>query len=286
MSVKVLTDSTSYINDDICLDLDIRKTSLYITFGEDSIKETEISNKNFYERMENEGIPISSQPSVGELLLSMKAVLDDGHDLVSVFLSSEMSGTFNTASLIKETLSDIYPDSQIAVIDSKSNSMQLGFSAIAGARLAKAGKDFNSVVKAVEEEIIRTRFVFVPDNLDYLKKGGRIGGAGALFGNMLKITPVLTVKNSETSVLKTVRTKGKAKKVMINKLLEDHKAYEVKEIAIHHIDCIDEAKALETELKKHIDVNMHIANIGPVIGLHVGPGAIGLAYCTKDILNK
>lgn len=286
MSVKILTDSTSYINDDICHDLDIKKTSLYVTFGEDSIKETAISNQEFYSRMEKEGIPISSQPPAGELLLQMKAVIDAGHDLVAVFLSSDMSGTYETATLIKDVLQDEYPQSKMRVIDSKSNSMQLGFAAIAGAKLAKEGKSFEKVVEAVENNITRSRFLFVPENLDYLKKGGRIGGAGALLGNALKITPVLTVKDAETTIFKTVRTKKKATKVMINKLLADHEAHEVKAIAIHHIDTLEEAKALQTELKNHIDVDTHIANIGPVIGLHVGPGAIGLAYYTKDVLDK
>lgn len=285
MSVKILTDSTSYINEDICLHLDIKKASLYVTFGEESIKETDLSNHEFYQRMEKEGIPISSQPPLGELLESMKEILETGDDLVAVFLSSEMSGTFNSATLLKESLQEDYPNSKIAVLDSTSNSMQLGFAAIAGARLAKEGGSFEEVVKAVEDNIERSRFIFIPENLDYLHKGGRIGGAGALFGNILKITPILTVKDSETSIFKSVRTKNKAKKVMINKLLSDHDAHKIKEVAIHHIDCLEEARALEVELRKYIGVDIHIANIGPVIGLHVGPGALGLAYYAEGKLD-
>lgn len=282
MSVKILTDSTSYINEDICQDLDIVKSSLYITFESKGYKELEISNADFYQKMEEEGIPLSSQPPLGEMLKTMISILEEGHDLVAVFLSSKMSGTYESALILKEALREDFPDSKIEIIDSKSNSMQLGFAAIAGARLAKEGASFEEVVNAVNENVVRSRFVFVPDNLDYLKKGGRIGGAGALFGNMLKLTPVLTVKDSETNVLRTVRTKSKAKKVLIEQLLLDHEKYNVQEIAIHHIDALEEAKKLQADLKELIDVNMHIANIGPVIGLHVGPGAIGLAYYTND----
>ena len=185
MSVKILTDSTSYINEDICLDLDIKKASLYVTFGEESIKETDLSNHEFYQRMEKEGIPISSQPPLGELLEIMEEILKAGNDLVAVFLSSEMSGTFSSATLLKEALQGDYPNSKIAVIDSTSNSMQLGFAAIAGARCAKEGGSFEDVVRAVEDNIERSRFIFIPENLDYLHKGGRIGGAGTLFGNIL-----------------------------------------------------------------------------------------------------
>lgn len=286
MSVKILTDSTSYINKDICLDLDITSSPLYVTFGEDSFKETSISNDDFYKRMESEGIPISSQPPVGELLLAMKNILDQGHDLVAVFLSASMSGTFTSASLIKQALKEEYKDSKIAILDSKSNSMQLGFAAIAGAKAAADGGSFEEVVEAVEANIERSRFLFVPENLNYLNKGGRIGGAGTLFGNALRITPVLTVKDSETSIFKTVRTKRRAIKVMVEKLMEDHENAQVQAIAIHHINCLTEAQELENDLKELLDVDTHIANIGPVIGLHVGPGALGLAYYTKEILNK
>lgn len=287
MSVKILTDSTSYINEDICQQLDITKTSLYVTFESGSYKELEISNEEFYKKMDQEGVPLSSQPPLGEMLKTMISILEKGHDLLAVFLSSKMSGSFESALILKDALKEDFPNSKIEIIDSQSNSMQLGFAAIAGARLAQEGKSFQEVVNAVKENIVRSRFVFIPDKLDYLKKGGRIGGAGALLGNMLKLTPVLTVKDSETNVLRTVRTKSKAKKVLIDQLLEDHKKYGVQEIAIHHIDALEEAKQLLKDLKEEIDVHMHIANIGPVIGLHVGPGAIGLAYYTdKEIKDE
>ena len=286
MSIKILTDSTSYINENICEELDIQKVSLYVTFGDDSFKETEISNQDFYRRMEKEGIPISSQPPLGELLIQMKSILEAGHDLIAVFLSSKMSGTFDSAKILLEIFEEDYPNSNIKFIDSKSNSMQLGFSAIAGARLAQKGASFEEVVKEVKDTIVRSRFIFIPDSLEYLKKGGRIGSAGALVGRVLKITPILTVKDAETSIFKTVRTKGKAKTTMIQKAIEDHNLYGIKELAIHHIDALEEAEALRDELTKVLDVEMHIANIGPVIGLHVGPGSLGLAYYTeKEIID-
>lgn len=286
MGVKIITDSTSYINEDICRDLDIEKASLYVSFGEESFKETEITNQEFYKRMEKEGIPTSSQPTLGELLVQMKIILEAGHDLVGVFLSSKMSGTFASANILLEIFEEDYPQAKIKLIDSQSNSMQLGFVAIAGARSAKEGASFEEVVDQVNRTIVRSRFIFIPNNLDYLKKGGRIGGAGALLGNMLKLTPILTVKDAETNIYKTVRTRSKAKAEMVKKVLEDHELYGLKELAIHHIDAPIEAKALQEELSELLDVKMHIANIGPVIGLHVGPGALGLAYYTeKEILN-
>ncbi len=282
MTVKIITDSTSYIDDNLVNELGIELLSLFVTFNDESIKEMDISNTDFYEKMEKEGIPISSQPSVGDMLLTMETILKEGNDIVAVFLSSSMSGTFNNAYLIAQELQDKYPDSKIKIIDSQTNSMQLGFAAIEGARLAKEGKSFEEVVGRVEDVVHSSRFIFIPENLDYLKKGGRIGAAETLIGNILKLTPILTVKDAETSVLRTVRTKKRAKAALIERLLEDHSKYEVQEIAIHHINCLEEAIELEKELKEKIDVQIHISSIGPVIGLHVGPGAIGLAYYTKN----
>lgn len=282
MAVKIITDSTSDINLEILKDLDIELLYLYVTFGDDNIKDSQISNEEFYARMEKEGIPISSQPAVGDMMEVMEKVVKAKDDLVCVFLSSEMSGTYQSGLLAKDILEDKYPEAKIAIIDSETTSMQLGLSAIEGARLAKEGADFDTVVKKVEETVVRTRFTFIPDNLDYLHKGGRIGGAETLFGNMFKITPILTVRDKNADILQTVRTKKRAKATLIKKLMEDHKDYEVKEVFIHHINTYKEAEQLQEDLRKELDIETTIADIGPVIGLHVGPGSVGLAYRTKD----
>lgn len=282
MSVKIMTDSTSYIEEDLRKDLDIKILPLYVSFQEDSIKETEIKNEVFYEMMEEKGIPLSSQATLGEIYKAMVDIVSKGDDLLCIFLSSDMSGTYNSTCKVKEQVLKEYPDSNIYILDSRSNSMQLGFAAIVAARAARDGKDIDEVKKIAQENVKRSRFIFIPDNLKYLKKGGRIGGAGALIGNILKIIPILTVKDGETRVLKTVRTKNKAVKEMIDKVVEDDKKYNIKEIIVHHINCYDEAKELVDKLKEKLNKDISIIDIGPVIGMHVGPGAIGIAYYTED----
>lgn len=286
MGLKIMTDSTSYIDESLRMDLDMKILSLYVSFKDESIKETEIENKVFYEKMEQKGIPVSSQPSIGEIYQGMVDIVSKGDDLICIFLSSDMSGTYNSACKVREKVLEEYKDAKIYIIDSQSNSMQLGFAAIVAARAAKTGKDIEEVREIAEENIKRSRFLFIPDNLEYLKKGGRIGGASALIGNILKIIPVLTVKDGKTTILKTVRTKTKAVKAMIDKVMEDNLEYSIKEIIVHHINCYDEAKDLANKLEKKLNISANIVNIGPVIGLHVGPGAIGIAYYTKyQIIN-
>lgn len=281
MAVKIVTDSTCYINKDILENLDINVLSLFVTFNEESIKELEISNEDFYKKMEKEGIPISSQPATGEMLEMMEEIVKNGDDLVCVFISSKMSGTYQSALMCKDMVLEKYPNAKIEIIDSTTNSMQLGYSAIIGARLAKEGKSIEDVATRIREINKASRFIFVPDNLDYLKKGGRIGGAAALLGNAFSLTPILTVKDGNADTLQTVRTKKRAKRTMIEKLLDDHAKYKVQEVTVHHINTESEAQSFLEEVKAEIDVPISISSIGPVIGVHVGPGAVGLAYYTE-----
>ena len=206
--------------------------------------------------------------------------------MLCIFLSSEMSGTFINACKVKRKILEEYKDAKIHIIDSRSNSMQLGFAAIVAARAAKEGKSIEEVKEIAEENIKKSRFLFIPDNLVYLQKGGRIGGASALIGNILKIIPVLTVKNGKTAILKTVRTKTRAIKAMIDKMMQDHLNYKIKEIIVHHINCYDQAKELATKLGDKLKMEVGIVDIGPVIGLHVGPGAIGIVYYTQNEIDK
>lgn len=284
MGVKVVTDSTSYIDKELAEKLDIRVLPLYVSFEDESMRENEIENKLFFKKMEEKGIPVSSQPSIGELYKAMVDIVSKGDDLLCIFLSSEMSGTYNSACKVRDKVLEEYKDRRIYVLDSRSNSMQLGFSALVAARAAKSGKDIEEVRNIAEANIERSRFIFVPDNLKYLKKGGRIGGAGALIGGILKIIPVLTVEEGKTTVFKTVRTKMNAVKVMIDKVLEDNKDYRVEEILVHHIDAYEQAQVLRDRLEEELELNVGIEDIGPVIGLHVGPGALGIAYYTEKKL--
>lgn len=285
MAVQILTDSTSYIDKSIKKELGILVASLNVIVGEKSIKEVDIENENFYKGLNTKHIPTSSQPSVDEMYHTIKSVVEKGDQLVGIFLSSKMSGTYASAHIAKDMVIEEYPDGQIEIIDSRSNSMQLGFAAIVAARLAQKGASLEEVKVAVAENIERSRFIFLPDNLEYLIKGGRIGGASALLGNLLKIIPILTVENGETAVLKKARTKTKAVTVMLEKLVKDAYNYGIKEVCVHHINALDEAQQLVTRIKEKLNIKASLSDIGAVIGLHVGPGAIGIVYYTENALR-
>ncbi len=286
MTIRIITDSTADIPAKTVESLGIEVLSLYVTFNDKSFKATDFNNEEFYEKMEEDGIPVSSQPSVGDMMEAMEKIVKTGDKLVGVFLSSALSGTYQNALLSRDLILKDYPDANITVIDSGSTAMELGFAVIKGAYLAKSGFDYTTIVSEIEATINNTRFLFIPDNLDYLHKGGRIGGAGKLLGNMLKITPILTIVNKEIEIFQTVRTKNKAKKIMLKKLLDDHEKYNIEEVVIHHINAYDEAIGIQKKLNENLVAKSIIQDIGPVIGLHVGPGSIGFAYRTeKEIID-
>jgi len=285
VAVIVLTDSTSYIPANLRDELGIRVVSLQLTFGDEQMRELDITNDEFYPLMERKGIPASSQPTVGEMVEEMQRVVGAGDELCCVFISGDMSGTIANASLARDTVLRKYPQAHIAIVDSRSNSMQLGFAALAAARAARAGATLEQVVAAAEENIHRSRFVFIPRTLEHLVKGGRIGKASALLADLLKIIPVLTVENGFTSVLTKVRTRRNAIAAMVEQVVKDAGAHGLGEVVIHHINCLPDAHELAGLVKARLNAAVSIVDIGPVVGMHVGPGAIGIAYYTQGALR-
>lgn len=282
MAIKIVTDSTSYISDEYIKKYDIKLVSLNVIINGVSSREIDIENEVFYEEIKNsKEIPKSSQPIPNEMLNTFKEIVKDGDSIVGIFLSSKMSGTYSNANMIKDMILEDYPDADIHILDSKTNCMQMGFAVIEAARTASEGKSINEVINAANHVINNSRFLFTPETLEYLKKGGRIGGAAALFGNVLQIKPILTVVNGETSVFKKVRTRKKAIEEIVKTVLEEIEAKGLGDIVVHHINCQEDglklAKALENKLGKKVEIQ----SIGPVIGVHVGPGSIGIAYYTK-----
>lgn len=280
--VKVVVDSTSYIPKETLIENDISVVSLNVLLNGKSYREVDLENEFFYKEMnESKEIPKSSQPSVEEIKEVFTNIAKSGFDIVGIFISSKMSGTYSTAHLVREMVLEEYPETNIELIDSESNCMQMGFSAIQAARAAKRGENVEKVVEEAKKVINTSKFLFVPDTLKYLKKGGRIGGASALFGTILQIKPILTVQNGETSVYEKVRTKKKAVEVILKKVLDDVTEKGLGEVIVHHINCEEEGLDLAKRLENELKIPVKIQSIGATIGLHVGPGSIGVAYYTK-----
>lgn len=279
--IKIVTDSTSYIPKDQLKQYDISIVSLSVLLNGQNIREVDIEDETFYEELVKQPeIPSSSQPSPHEMYTTFETLLKQGHSILGIFLSSEMSGTYANAQSTKQMLLENYPEAQIEILDSRTNCMQLGFIALAAAKAAAKHQSMEEVLAITHDAISHSRFLFTPDNLTYLKKGGRIGSASALVGTLLQIKPILTVSDGKTSVFTKVRTKKKAIEALITGLMDDLNERDLGDIIVHHINCPQEGRALADRLQIELKRPIQIQSIGPVIGVHVGPGSIGLAYYT------
>ena len=283
MGIKLVTDSTSYIPKELQDKHDITIVSLNIMLNGKSYREVDLDNVQFYKDMEESAqIPTSSQPSIEELINLFKDIISKGNDIIAVFLSSKMSGAYSSAHLVREMVLEEYPDAKIEIIDSQTNCMEMGFQVLQGAKAAQEGKDINEVVNVINEVKRKGKFLFVPETLKYLKKGGRMGTAAALVGSILQIKPILTVVDGVTTVFEKVRTKKKALDVIENKVIKDMQERGMGELIVHHINCEEEGLEFAKRLSEKLNVSVEIQSIGPIIGIHVGPGCIGVSYYTKN----
>jgi len=283
MALKIITDSTSYIPEKLIKKYDIEILSLNILMNGESKRELDWKNEDFYLEMKKNGeFPKSAQPSIEEIKNLFEENIKRGNQVLGIFMSSKMSGTYSTATMIREHLLEIYPDSRIELLDSMSNSMQLGFAAIEGAKAAKDGNTIEEAIERVNNVINHSRFVFTPESLEYLKKGGRIGGASALVGHLLNIRPILMVENGETTAFAKARTKKKAVEIILNKFKDDINSNQLGGVIVHHINCEEEGRVIARKISEELGIEVGVQPIGPVIGTHVGPGSLGIAYWWKE----
>lgn len=286
MAVRVVTDSTSYLPDDAVERYKIRIVPLSVTL--DGVTYVEgVADAAFYQALRaSSGFPTSSQPSAASLADAFRAVVEGGDDVVAVFLSSDMSGTFSTALLARDMVLQEHPDARIEVVDSRSNCMELGFAALAAARAAESGASVDQAAQAARDMTLRTRFLFVPDTLEYLRRGGRIGNASALIGTLLQIKPILTVVDGKTDVFAKVRTKQKAMAEIVAAFSRDIESKGLLDVVAHHIDDEDEGRQIAAMAAEAAGREVPVVPVGPTIGTHVGPGSVGLVYATEKPMEK
>lgn len=259
MGIKIITDSTSYIPAEYIEKFDIKVVSLNVFMDDESFRELDLDNKTFYTKMDAlSEIPKSSQPVPDEMLNVFKSIVENGDSILGIFLSSNMSGTYSSANLIKNMILEDYPNADINIIDSKTNCMQMGFAAIEAARLAIDGKSMDEVIDRTNKVLSNSKFIFSPDTLDYLKKGGRIGSASALLGSILQIKPILTVTDGTTSVFTKVRTRKKAIDKLVSTFFEEIDNKGLGDVIVHHINCEEEGLQLASYLEKKLNTTVKI----------------------------
>lgn len=287
MPVRVVTDSTNYLPADELARLAIERVPLHVHDGDMMRAETEIDLDAFYRRLaDTRTIPTSSQPSPDDLVSAFSAIVERGDEVLGAFLSAKMSGTVQSAELAAGMVRERFPDARISVLDTESNCMQEGYAVLSAAEKAAAGATMDECIAAARETMRRTRFLFMPHTLEYLARGGRISGAGALLGGLLQIVPVLTVENGETTVAGKVRTRKKALADLAARMRADMERAGGLRRAVEHaiVDLVEGERFAREFIEPVAGMPVDVLPIGPVIGLHVGP-AVAVVYETVEPLR-
>ena len=282
MPVSVITDSVASIPADVVADNGIEVVSLFVNDGESNQRELDMDVADFYRRLADMStLPTSSQPSVDTLLGAFRGALQRGSDVLGVFMSSKMSGTYETARMAAEMALGEFPGGRIEILDSGSNSMEEGFGVIAAAQAARDGMAVDACIESAAATLRKTRYLFSPHTLEYLRRGGRIGGASALVGGLLQIKPILTVERGETQTLAKVRTQTRALESMARTYAQDVQEHGLKQVIVHYISDLELAARFAAEEVEPIAGRpVRVIPVSPVIGLHVGP-AVGIVYETE-----
>jgi DegV family protein with EDD domain len=277
MTVKIVTDSTADIPPSIAEALDISTVPVYVRFGRQVYRDIiEISHDELYTKLADDPVhPTTSQPSPSDFATVYRQLLQPGDEIVSIHVSSKLSGTYNAALQGRE----LVEGSRIEVFDSGSLSMGLGLTVMAAARLAKAGQGLAAVLAEVRAAISQSRAFGLLDSLKYLAKGGRVGKAKALVGGLLNVKPLLVLKDGELHPFGLVRNRRRG----LERLFEYVKgAPSLREVAIVYSTAPDEAQALKERLTAVIDKNrIYISQLGPALGVHGGPGTLLVALKRK-----
>ncbi len=275
--IKIVTDSTAYLPAETVAEHDIRVVPLNVHFGTEAFKEgVHLSNEEFYRRLkEAPELPTTSQPSAGEFLEVYEPLVKAGHEVLTLTISSKLSGTWNSAMAAKEMM----PDAPITVIDSLSTSVGLHLMIDAALKAAAAGATVQEIVDQIEPIRHKMRIFLLVDTLEYLAKGGRIGNGKAFLGTLLNVKPILVLQEGALEPLEQVRSKRKAKARMVEIVEEyvDAQGSEAR-LAVTNALLRDEAELLGQELVGCLGCAQPlVADLGPVIGTHTGPGCLGIA---------
>jgi len=277
--VRVVTDSTADLPPDLASDLGITVVPLQLIFGEETFRDgVDLSSEEFFRRLErSKELPTTSQPSVGEFQQAYEELAQSTGRILSIHLSSGFSGTIGAAQQGAAALGD---RCRIDVIDSGSVSMPLGLAAIAAARAARDGEDLDACEERAHSVLRRERIAVALDTLEYLRRGGRIGRAASFLGSLLRLKPVLTIRDGGAFPLARVRSRKKALQAVVDICLEDGVP---EEAVVMHATTPDDARSVADELRRrHPDLVVHTGRFGPVLGVHGGPGMLGLVVVLKE----
>lgn len=287
--VRIVTDSTCDLPEEVRRDLGVEMVPLKVHFGEEVyLDQVSITPQEFYGKLETSPeLPKTSQPSPMDFVKVYERLGEDPEteSIVSIHLSSELSGTYQSAFMASQMVKDKGID--VTVADSRMASAMVGAQVVAAAKAAGAGRSKEEIVQLLELAKNEIRVVFVVDTLEYLRKNGRIGRAASLIGGLLRIKPVLTITDGVVAPLEKLRGSSRVLSRMVELISERLATGDPQIVYVMNASCPDRAAEFEAKLAQAIAVKtlMH-TSIGPVIGSHVGPGTLAVAWHSTNLWPK
>lgn len=277
--IAFVTDSTSYIPEHFCRELNIHITPQVLIWGSQTFEDgVDILPDEFYSRLRTATtMPSTSQVSVVNMQKAFQGLIDQDLDVIGIFVSSKLSGTMQSAQQGRDALGTA--GGKVTLIDSNSTAMAMGFQVLAAARAAKDGASLADAKAVAEKARDQTGLFFAVDTLEFLHRGGRIGGAQRFIGTALNMKPVLQLKDGKVEAIERIRTRGKALARIIDLVEEQTRGKSPIRLATLHANAeVDAAKILDEAAARINPVEKILTAVSPVVGTHAGPGTIGLAY--------
>ncbi|NLJ57820.1 MAG: DegV family protein [Tissierellia bacterium] len=283
MKIKIITDSACDLSYKYLKDNNVEVIPFpYFIDGEDCVDDfgKSLSYEEFYKRMREGSKPTTSQITSFSYLQTFKKFVEQGFSIIYIGFSSALSQTYNNSLLAIEEIKEDYPQADITSIDSKGASVGLGLLVYYACEMQKKGKTKEEIIDWIENNKLKVNHWFIIDNLDHLRRGGRISSTEATVGNLLDIKPMLNLDYyGGLKVVKKVRGRKRAVKELVNELKRAIINPEEQIILINHGDCLEEAEKLREDLMQAIDIKDSAINyVGPVIGTHTGPGMLCLVF--------
>lgn len=280
----IMTDSCCDLTAQMADELGLVVLPLSLLIGEDTYRNyldgRDIGFKEFYDRVRGGAMPSTSAVSVGDFEDAMRPILSEGKDILYLAFSSALSTTYQSAVIASEELKQEFPDAKIYTVDSKAASLGQGLYVYLCAQQKLAGKSIDEVYAYAEDVKLKICHWFTVDDLNHLKRGGRVSAATALVGTMLSIKPVLHVDN-EGRLISVSKVRGRKASLLALVDQMEKSAVDPKDqtVFISHGDCEEDVNFVADEIRRRFGTEtIHVNYVGPVIGSHTGAGVVALFF--------
>jgi DegV family protein with EDD domain len=277
--IALATDSTTYMPPELVKKYNISIAPQILIWGDQTYKDgVDIASSDFFTRLKTAKVmPTTSQVAVISFQEIFQSLVDQGYEVLALLVSSRLSGTVQSAMQAKDLMSSARE--KVNVVDSQSVAMALGFQVLAVARAIEDGASLKDAIALAEKSHEYTGVFFAVDTLEFLHRGGRIGGAQRFLGTMLNMKPILAIQDGRVEGIERIRTKNKAQDRVLELTIEKVAGRTPVRLATLHANAAEDAKALLTRAEQALNpVESIFTEVSPTVGTHAGPGTVGLAF--------